>query len=44
MTPAEVAALSVSGLEGGAQGFTLKGPDGKTYEFRLRPLLPDERY
>jgi hypothetical protein len=44
MTPAEVAALGVSGLEGGAQGFTLKGPDGKTYEFRLRPLLPDEPY
>lgn len=44
MTPAEVAALGVTGLEGGAQGFTLEGPDGKTYEFRLRPLLPDELY
>jgi hypothetical protein len=44
MSPAEVGALGVSGLEGGAQGFTLTGPDGKTYEFRLRPLLPDEPY
>jgi hypothetical protein len=44
MTPAEVAALGVSGLEGGAQGFTIKGPDEVTYEFRLRPLLPDEQY
>jgi hypothetical protein len=44
MTPAEVAALGVSGLEGGAQGITLKASDGKTYELRLRPLLPDEAY
>ena len=44
LTPADVAALGVSGIEGGAQGFTLAGPDGKTYEFRLRPLLPDEPY
>ncbi len=44
MTPADVVALGISGLEGGAQGFTLKGPDRKTYDFRLRPLLPDEQY
>ncbi len=44
MTPAAVELLGVSGLEGGAQGFTLRGPDGVTYEFRLRPLLPDEAY
>ena len=44
MTPAEVAALGVPGLEGGAQGFTFLGPDGKAYEFRLRPLLPDEAH
>jgi len=44
MTPAEVAGLGVPGLEGGAQGFILKGPDGKTYEFFLRPLLPGEQY
>ena len=44
MSPAEVAALGVTGLEGGAQGFTFNGPDGRTYEFYLRPLLPDEPY
>jgi hypothetical protein len=28
--------------EGGFQGMTLIGPDGKTYSFSLRPLLPDD--
>jgi hypothetical protein len=44
MTPAEVAALGVPGIDGGVQGLTLQAADGKTYEFRLRPLLPDEPY
>jgi len=43
MTPAEVAKLGLSGIEGGEQGLTLSGPDGKTYGFLLRPLLPDEK-
>lgn len=42
MTVAEVAALGVDGLEGGMQGATLIGPDGKFYSFALRPLLPGE--
>jgi hypothetical protein len=42
MTPAEVAKLGLDALEGGEQGLTLSGPDGKTYGFLLRPLLPDE--
>jgi hypothetical protein len=39
----EVSALELSGLEGGAQGLFLKGPDDKIYTLALRPLLPDER-
>lgn len=42
MTPAEVAQLGVAGAEGGLQGLALSAPDGKTYGFALRPLLPDE--
>jgi hypothetical protein len=42
MSPDEVSALGLSGLEGGAQGLALKGPDGKTYSVAIRPLLPDE--
>jgi hypothetical protein len=38
----EDSALGLSGLEGGAQGLTLKGPDGKTYSVAIRPLLPNE--
>ena len=41
MTPADVAALKIAGLEGGLMGFTFK-QDGKFYSFALRPLLPDE--
>ena len=44
MTPAEVAKLGLDGIEGGFQGLTLSGPDGKTYSFALRPLLPDEQH
>jgi hypothetical protein len=42
MTPAEVAKLGLAGIDGGEQGLTLSGPDGKTYAFLLRPLMPDE--
>jgi hypothetical protein len=42
MTPAEVARLAITGVEGGLQGVSLLAPDGKVYSFRLRPLLPDE--
>jgi hypothetical protein len=43
MTPADVARLGVTGVEGGLQGVSLKAPSGaKVYSFRLRPLLPDE--
>jgi hypothetical protein len=41
MTHAEVAALGIQGLEGGAMGFNFL-KDGKAYSFALRPLLPDE--
>jgi hypothetical protein len=43
VTTEEVAALGLSGLEGGAQGLVLKGPDGRIYSLALRPLLPDEK-
>lgn len=42
LTGDEVAALKVDQLEGGLQGATLIGPDGKFYAFSLRPLLPGE--
>lgn len=42
MSSAEVAALGLDGIEGGFFGLLLEGPDGKTYTFGLRPLLPDE--
>jgi hypothetical protein len=46
MLPAEVAALGLSGLEGGVQGILLNRPAGvpagMPYEFALRPLLTDE--
>jgi hypothetical protein len=45
MTPAEVARLGITGVEGGLQGISLKAPSGgKVYSFRLRPLLPDESF
>jgi hypothetical protein len=43
MTADEVAALKLSGIEGGIQGLTLRGPDGKIYSFATRPLLVDEQ-
>lgn len=42
LTPEEVEALGVEVPEGGFQGLLISGPDGKTYSFSLRPLLPDE--
>jgi len=42
LLPADLAALNIPNLEGGARGIFLKGPDGKLYELGLRPLLPDE--
>ena len=45
MTPAEVARLPITDVEGGLQGVFLKAPSGgKVYSFRLRPLLPDEPF
>ena len=42
LTAAEVEALGIDRSEGGFQGLTLTGPDGKFYSFSLRPLLPDD--
>jgi hypothetical protein len=42
LTPAEVEALELGDLRGGAQGIYLEGPDGKQYSLSLRPLLPGE--
>jgi hypothetical protein len=42
LTPADVAALGIPGVEGGFLGLTLKAADGTLYSFSLRPLLPDE--
>ena len=42
MSIAEVEALKVSDYQGGFQNMALEGPDGKTYTFSLRPLLPGE--
>lgn len=41
LTPADVAALGLTGIEGGFMGLTLKRGDS-FYSFSLRPLLPDE--
>lgn len=38
----DVAKLDVGEVPGGMQGLILKAPDGKTYSFVLRPLLPNE--
>ena len=43
MTPDELAAIGIDGLENGAQsGIYVTGPDGKPYSLVIRPLLPDE--
>jgi hypothetical protein len=43
LTAKQVEALGIEHPEGGFQGMTLTGPDGKTYSFSLRPLLPDDK-
>lgn len=42
LTAAEVAALGLADLEGGAQGIPLRAPDAKLHILSLRPLLPDD--
>jgi hypothetical protein len=44
MTPAEVGLLGIPNLEGGLQGLVLQAPTDEVFTFRLRPLLPDERF
>jgi hypothetical protein len=44
MTPDEIGALGLDGIEGGFSGLALTGPDAKTYRFALRPLFPDEAF
>jgi hypothetical protein len=44
MTPIEIDALGLHDVQGGFSGLALSGPDGKSYVFALRPLLPDEAY
>ena len=43
MAPDEIAALGIKDFSGGLQNVVVKGPDGKTYGFLLRPLLADEK-
>jgi hypothetical protein len=43
MTAAEVDLLDVSDYQGGFQNMTIRDPDGKTFTFTLRPLLPEEK-
>ena len=40
----DIKALGIDGYEGGLQGAILAGPDGKTYAFSLRPMLPDDPF
>lgn len=43
LSPDELAAIGVEGLENGVQsGLTVTGPDKKPYTLVIRPLLPDE--
>jgi hypothetical protein len=42
LTPEEAAAVGFERFEGGLNQVYLEGPDGKTYLFVLRPLLPGE--
>jgi hypothetical protein len=41
LTPAQVEALGIDGVEGGLTGVAVQS-EGKLYTFSLRPLLPDE--
>jgi hypothetical protein len=42
LTPAQVAALAIPGVEGGMLGLNIQN-DAKLYSLALRPLLPDEK-
>ncbi len=42
LTAAHVAALGLTGIEGGFAALPIAGPDGKSYTLALRPILPDE--
>lgn len=42
MSRAEVEALDLDEFRGGMQGLQLEAPDGTTYSFGLRPLMPDD--
>jgi hypothetical protein len=42
LTPAEVEAIGLGDVRGGALGIYLAGPDGKQYSLSLRPLLLGE--
>ena len=42
MTKAEIDLLGIKDYEGGFQNLVLRGPNGMTYTFSLRPLLPGE--
>lgn len=42
MTDEEVSQLGIDDYMGGFMNMSLIGPDGKTYQFSLRPLLPGE--
>ena len=44
LTPAQVAALGLTGIDGGFSGLSLVGTDGTAYSFSLRPILPDEQF
>jgi hypothetical protein len=43
LSAADVAALGIADLEGGADSIALKTSDGRVYGLALRPLLPDEK-
>lgn len=42
LTSAQVAALGLTGIDGGFASLALRDPDGKTWNLALRPILPDE--
>ena len=44
LTAVQVAALGLTGIEGGFVELQLAGPDGRTYGLALRPILPDEAF
>ncbi|MDQ2964446.1 MAG: hypothetical protein M3R57_01140, partial [Chloroflexota bacterium] len=43
LTVEEVAALKVTGIQGGAQSIALRSSNGKVFMLALRPLLPGEK-